>query len=220
MTLLDLARGPGMDLALTIFILGVIWRIVGLGLLQYRESLAHARRSKFDSIKLGIVDMGMRSWPHREFVGRVGYGEALGYAYHIGLLVVILAFAPHIAFFKGLFGVSWPALPSTWISIISILTVTLFLAVLVRRLTNGALRAISNFDDYFSWFIVFLAMATGIMATGHMFIDYETMLGLHLLSVEALLIWFPFGKLMHAFFIMPSRMANGYTLTRKGAPAW
>jgi nitrate reductase gamma subunit len=220
MTLLDLARGPGMNLALSVFVLGVLWRLVGLALMQYKSSLAQARRSPANALSTGVAAMGMRSWPHREFINRTGYGEALGYSYHIGLFIVVLLFAPHIAFFKGLFGVSWPALPSTWISIISILTLTLFLAVLVRRITQKAIRAISNFDDYFSWFVTFLAMITGVLAKSHMLIDYETMLGLHLLSVELLLIWYPFGKLMHAFFIFPSRMANGYTLSRKGAPSW
>ena len=40
---------------------------------------------------------------------------------------------------------------------------------------------------------------------------------LHILSVDALLIWFPFGKLMHAFYIFPSRAINGALLARKGA---
>ena len=37
------------------------------------------------------------------------------------------------------------------------------------------------------------------------------------LSVDALLLWFPFGKLMHAFYIFPSRAINGAILARKGA---
>lgn len=219
MTLLDLARGPGMDLALTIFVLGVLWRLVGIAMLQYRRSFATPRTSQGESFVAGIVTMGSRSWPHREFIGRTGYGELLGYSYHIGLFVVILGFAPHIIFFKGLLNVSWPALPSTWIHLISVLTLTLFIAVLVRRISNNVMRRLSNFDDYFSWFIVFLAVITGLVATNHMGASYEDLLAFHVLSVEALLIWFPFGKLMHAFFIFPSRIANGYALARKGAPS-
>ncbi len=47
--------------------------------------------------------------------------------------------------------------------------------------------------------------------------SYETLLGLHILSVDVLLVWFPFGKLMHAFYIFPSRAINGAVLARKGA---
>lgn len=219
MTLLDFARGPGMNLALAVFVLGILWRILGIALLRYRTLHAEPRKSFSYGLMHGLATSGSRSWPHKEFIGRTGYGEALGYSYHIGLFVVILGFAPHIQFFKGLFDVSWPAMPSTWIQIISVLTLTLLVAVLARRLTHNVIRRLTNFDDLFSWFAVALTVVTGLMATGHMVTDYETMLGIHLLSVELLLVWFPFGKLMHAFFIFPSRTINGYLLNRKGAPS-
>jgi nitrate reductase gamma subunit len=91
--------------------------------------------------------------------------------------------------------------------------------VLFRRLTHRVLRLLSNFDDYFSWFITTLVIVTGLMATAHFGGRYETLLGLHILSFDVLLLWFPFGKLMHAFYIMPSRAINGFLLARKGAPS-
>jgi hypothetical protein len=39
----------------------------------------------------------------------------------------------------------------------------------------------------------------------------------HILSFDLLLVWFPFGKLMHAFYLFPSRAINGALLARKGA---
>jgi len=95
----------------------------------------------------------------------------------------------------------------------------LLLAVLFRRLTHRVLRRLSNFDDYFSWFITTLVIVTGLMATAHFGGPYQTILGLHILSFDALLIWFPMGKLMHAFYIFPSRAINGGLLSRKGAPS-
>ena len=148
----------------------------------------------------GLLAVGSRSWPHPEFIGRTGAGEALGYSYHLGLFAVVLLFGPHITFFGSLFGVTWPALPSSVITVISVLTFTLFLAVLFRR-----------------WFITMLVIVTGLAATAHIGGPYETLLGLHILSFDALLVWFPFGKLMHAFYIFPSRAINGSLLARKGA---
>jgi nitrate reductase gamma subunit len=43
------------------------------------------------------------------------------------------------------------------------------------------------------------------------------LLAVHLLSVELLLVWFPFGKLMHAFTIFAARGATGLTFERRGA---
>jgi nitrate reductase gamma subunit len=217
MDLLGFARGPALKIALVIFCLGVTWRIVGFALLRLRRDWNQPRESMLRSWVGGIVTVGSRSWPHKEFIGRTGAGEALGYSYHIGLFIVILLFTPHILFLGSFFGVTWPGLPSSLITVISVLTLTLFLAVLFRRVTNSVLRMISNFDDYFSWFITALVMVTGLAATAHIGGPYQTLLAVHILSVDALLIWFPFGKLMHAFYIFPSRALNGALLARKGA---
>jgi hypothetical protein len=116
-----------------------------------------------------------------------------------------------------LFGFTWPALPSSVITIFSVVTFTLLLALLFRRVTNRVMRMLSNFDDYFSWFNTTLVIVTGLMATAHVGGPYQTILGLHILSFDVLLIWFTCGKLMHAFYIFPSRAINGALLSRKGA---
>jgi hypothetical protein len=46
---------------------------------------------------------------------------------------------------------------------------------------------------------------------------YERLLAFHLLSVELLLVWFPFGKLMHAFTIFAARGSTGMIFERRGA---
>jgi nitrate reductase gamma subunit len=65
--------------------------------------------------------------------------------------------------------------------------------------------------------MVMLVIGTGLAATAHLGARYETLLAVHILSFDAMLIWFPFSKLMHAFYIFPSRAINGALLTRKGA---
>ena len=44
-----------------------------------------------------------------------------------------------------------------------------------------------------------------------------TLLALHVLSICAFLIWFPFGKLMHAFLFVVSRGMTGVRLGQRGA---
>lgn len=219
MDLLELARGPVLKVALAVFCLGVLWRLVGTGFLRYHRHWSLPRNGFLKALTLGLVVAGSRSWPHPQFVKRTGYGEALGYSYHIGLFVVMFLFAPHVLFIKSLFGVSWPALPSNIVTIFAVLTFALLLAVLFRRIVYGVLRRLSNFDDYFSWFVTTLVIVTGLMATAHFGAPYRTLLAWHILSFDLLLFWFPFGKLMHAFYIFPSRVINGYLLARKGAPS-
>ena len=217
MDLLSLARGPLLKVAVVVFCVGVVWRIVGFALLRIGRNHSEPRASLVKSVGDGLLAVGTRSWPHPEFIGRTGAGEALGYSYHLGLFALVLLFTPHILFLHSLFGLSWPGLPSGVITVISVLTLTLFLAVLFRRVTNPVMRMLSNFDDYFSWFITMAVLVSGLAATAHVGARYETLLALHILTVDVLLIWFPFGKLMHAFYIFPSRAINGAILARKGA---
>ena len=45
---------------------------------------------------------------------------------------------------------------------------------------------------------------------------YRGPLAVHLLSMELLLVWFPFGKLMHAFLLFPNRMRLARFFERRG----
>lgn len=244
MDLLSIARGPALKAALAIFFFGIAWRLLGIFLLQYhanasrtragrlaswkgalasvftfrRPRLSRARLGPMESAADAAIAIGSRSWPHPPFVRRTLYGETIGYLYHIGLALVVIFGAPHILVLKSFFGVGWPAIPTPIITIIAVLTLALLFAALMRRLGSPVLRHLSNFDDYFSWSIVTLVFATGLMAHGHLGGPYQDVLAWHILSFDLLLAWFPFGKLMHAFFLTPSRAIAGFLLKRRGAP--
>jgi hypothetical protein len=86
------------------------------------------------------------------------------------------------------------------------------------------LKRISNGDDWITWTVTFLPLLTGmallgdpsatILARDHAV--YRGPLAVHLLSLELLLVWFPFGKLMHAFLVLPSRMQLATFFGRRG----
>jgi nitrate reductase gamma subunit len=217
MDLLNFARGPAFKASLAVFCIGVAWRIVAIALLRIGRELNKPRNSPLKYLIGGLITTASRSWPHREFIGRTGGGEALGYSYHLTLFAVVLLYTPHIILIGSIVGFTWPGLPSGLITILSVLTLTLLLAVLFRRVTKPVLRMLSNFDDYFTWFITTFVIVTGLAATAHLGARYQTLLAIHILSFDALLIWFPCGKLMHAFYIFPSRVINGALLARKGA---
>ncbi len=217
MDLLELARGPLMQWSFTIFTVGVLWRLFGIFLLKHKRDLNEPRQTGL-APWLGAVKLVVtRSWPRKAFVKNTMFSEVAGYIFHIGLFVVIFFGAYHIVFIKDVTGLSWAALPNSMIYATGVVTVATLIAVLVRRLTHPVLRLLSNFDDYFSWFVTIAPLVTGLLAVAHLGAPYRTLLGLHILSFELLLIWFPFGKLMHAFLIAPSRAAEGYVFTRRGA---
>jgi nitrate reductase gamma subunit len=214
MELLNFAKGPAMHFAMTIFAFGIAWRLFGVIMLNWPKDLSESRGNS--QIAGALRMMAMRSWPHKEFLPRTWYSEVMGYTFHIGFFVIFLLFVPHIVFIKGVIGLTWPGLPGWAIYYISLITILALLAVLIRRLTNPVIRMLSNPDDYISWFLTISPVVTGLMVTSHIGMPYETLLAIHLLNVEALMIWFPFGKLMHAFFIWPCRGFTGAHFARKG----
>jgi nitrate reductase gamma subunit len=206
--------------ALIVFVLGVLWRLVAVSLLGWRKSRTEWRNSIPDAVKGGAIATGNRSWPHPEFLDRTAFGEAVGYGYHIGLFAVLLLYTPHNIFWQNLIGINvpfWPSLPTGFMSVISIVTIFLMFIATVRRYMHKPLRKISNFDDWFTLFILYVLMFSGVMLVFGLGGRYEWVLATHIISFNVLLIWWPFSKLMHAFYIFPSRFITGYKHEKKGA---
>lgn len=217
MTLLSFARGPAMSVATLILVAGMFWRLSGILLLRRRVAHAAARNPLAVRLLGGAVTIVTRTLPRRTFWPRVGAGVALSYVFHIGLFIILFGGAPHILIIRDIFGVSWPELPKGVIVIASGITLAALILLLLRRLTHPVLKLLSTPDDYISWIIVFLPVATGILLSGETVASYGTLLALHILSVEALMIWLPFGKLMHVSLVFAGRFMLGYNFSRKGA---
>ena len=95
---------------------------------------------------------------------------------------------------------------------------------LALRLNDPVRKKISTADDMISWTVTFLPFVTGmavtsdpsaaLLARDH--VIYAGPLAVHLLSLELLLLWFPFGKLMHAVLFAFSRGATGLRFGHRG----
>lgn len=215
MELLEFARGPALMWSLIVLVVGVAWRLLGILLLRRKPDYSEPRST---ATAWGAVrTVFSRMWMKKEFQARTAYGVALGYVFHFGLTIVVFLFVPHILFVKDLTGLSWGGLPNSVIYATGVLTMIALIAVLIRRFTHPVLKLLSNFDDYFSWFVTTAPVVTGLLAVAHLGARYETLLGLHILSVELLFVWFPFGKLMHAILFAVARGTTGALLERKGA---
>jgi nitrate reductase gamma subunit len=218
MTLLDFARGPALHWSLIILVGGILLRLVGALLLARARYLSKPRSTH--TVWAGIRAIIMRSFPPHAMHTRIFLQHAVGWVMHVGLFIVILFYVPHIEFIRGMTGLHWPGVPSVVISIAGGVTIAVMIFLLFRRMTNPVLRKISTADDYVSWLVTFLPLATGMMAFAHLpLLRYETMLALHILTVELLFIWIPFGKLMHMFTFIPSRAQVGAWFERRGVQA-
>ena len=224
MDLLAFARGPGLFIALTVFALGTAWRVAAIARLPRRPDRSPAREGAPSPLASALAANVRAMWPLPAFARATAWRSANGWAFHVGLALVVFGYAPHIAFVRRHTGLGWPALPDPVMFIAAAVTIVALLLALAARIGDPLRRSISNADDAVSWAVTFLPLATGmavvgepsaaILAPGH--VTYAGPLALHLLSLELLLVWFPFGKLMHAVLFAFSRGATGMRFGHRG----
>jgi nitrate reductase gamma subunit len=147
--------------------------------------------------------------PTRETFARSTFTIVAGYIFHIGLFVTVFLFAPHILLIRDVVGLSWPALPTPVVDAVTVITIITLLAVLVHRLNNKVQRYLTNGSDILAWAVTIAPLVTGYLAFHRIGFDGASMLALHILSVELLMVVFPFTKLMHAFTLFFARWYNG-----------
>ena len=208
-------RGPGLDIAAGIFVLGALWRLIEIYSLGRKQDLAAPRHVAGAS---GLHTVLRRSLPPHGMLKHAPVSYIGGYVFHVGLAIIVFLFAPHILLIKNLTGLSWPGLPSQFIDLAAVVTMAAMVVVLADRINKPAKRFLSTFEDWFAWAVTFLPLLTGWMAVQHLLLPYTTMLALHILSVEILLIVLPFTKLFHAFTLIGSRWYNGRVNGQRGVP--
>ncbi len=212
--LLMWARGTGFNIAIAIMAAGILLRVVEILVLGRKKDLAPA---KGNAVVQGVKTIFTRSVPRKGLIHYAPITYIGGYIFHIGFFVAFFFFAPHIAIFTDMFGLKWPNFGRVIIESAVALSVLALFALLYTRRADPVRRALSTFDDYLVWLLCLLPMVTGYVAVNKLFGDPTLMLALHILSVEALMIAFPFTKLMHAVTFVMARYYNGSIQGRKGA---
>ena len=199
-------RGTAFDVAATIFVIGIVIRLFEIFSLGRKVNLAEARGSE---IGPGFKTIVTRTLPEPGLFKRQPLTVLVGYVFHIGILVSLVLFVPHIELFRETFGFGWPGLPNPIVDAAAVLAIIGLLAALWHRIMSPVMRTITTKEDWLVWVLTFLPMLTGYLAYHRMIDPYPLVLGLHILSVEALMIFFPFTKLMHTFTLFIARWYNG-----------
>ena len=206
-------RGPALQRATIVFVLGIVARILQMVMLGRKGNLAEARGS---AVAGGLRTMVTRSVPDKGTFQRSTFTIVSGYIFHIGLFVTIFLFAPHILLVDEVFGLSWPALPTPVVDATAVVTIIALLAVLIHRIKDPVMRFLSGFSDYLVWLVTFLPLLTGYIAFHRIGLSPPMLIALHILSVELLMVLFPFTKLMHTFSLFIARYYNGAIAGYKG----
>lgn len=211
--LLTWLRGPGLQIAITIFLVGLVFRVITILILGRSRQLAEARGSKMGP---GLATVWSRFFAYPGMSYRGWFTLFAGYIFHLGFLITLFFLSQHILLFKSIVGFGWPALPSAIIDLTALLAIAALIAVLIHRLTDPVLKQISDYQDYLAWLLTLLPLLTGFMVMHPMGMPYKIAFSLHLISVVILLIAIPFTKLSHMVSLFISRWYNGAMAGVKG----
>ncbi len=211
MSFLQIVEGPLFYIAAAIFLIGAIWRVIGIIKIGHKRDLAPPKGSG----KVGFVAGNLRHFlPRKIFAKRTWVHIIAGYSFHFGLFALLLFAAPHIDFARDrILGFDWPALPRWGFIIAAQFAFAGLIMLWVRRFSDPVMRLISDWDDHIGSWLTFLVMLTGCLALQE---SHNALKAIHMLFVDVWLIYFPFSRLMHAGTFFLSRGYTGATYGRKG----
>jgi len=206
-------RGPAFDIATIILCAGIVVRLLEIFLMGRKPDFAEPRGSAMAG---GLRTVFHRTLPDPGTLKRSSFTIITGWVFHIGLFVIIFLFVPHILVFERALGIGWPGLPSNIVDAVTVITIIALLGVLIHRLRDPVLRLLSEFNDYLVWAVTTLPVITGWLAFHRVGAAPPALIGIHILSVELLMVLFPFTKLSHAFTLWIARWYNGAIAGYKG----
>jgi len=140
--------------------------------------------------------------------------------FHICLIAAPLFLLGHNILLDQSWGLSLFSFPEFFSDVLTLVVLIGGAYFLGRRLFLARVRAISSIYDFIVLFIAVAPFLTGFLAY-HQWGEYKTIILLHILSGELMLITIPFTKLGHMLFFFLYRffIGNEYSFVR-GSRTW
>ena len=201
----ELVRGPLAWVALLVFILGSLYRIISPLVRGKRENTLYPFRSVKDaarSILHGVIPFAstyMRKQP---------VFTIITFVFHICVVLLPIFLLGHIVLWYESWEILWWSIPDLLADMMTITVICSCLYFFVRRRMVAAVKEVTRLGDYILLIFILLPFLTGFLAY-HQWGPYRPMLILHILSGEILLVTIPFTKMAHMVMFPFSRAYMG-----------
>ena len=209
-----------MWVAAIVFIVGIGYRIVQLFLLTKKKERAYCpansvREDSPEERKLRAIIFLQNS-----LLGQHPVMAIVSFVFHACLFVIpILTLAHNLLLYES-WGICFFSLPDRLIDILTVIVLLGALFFFIRRLVVPRVRAISTLNDHLVLFITAAPFLTGLMAY-HQWMDYRTIITLHILTGQLMLIAIPFTKVGHMVFFFFARTLFGSEFSMwRGSREW
>ncbi len=205
MDVYELVRGPFVWIALSVFVLGSLYRVVFI--------LAAGRKDKI-LYPSSSVKHGLRSILH----GMLPFGSTymrkqpvftiITFLFHFCVIIIPVFLLAHTVLWYESWKIIWWSLPDILADIMAIVVILSCIYFFVRRLVKPEVKKVTRTSDFLFLIIILLPFLTGFLAY-HQWGPYRPILIMHILSSEILLVTIPFSRLSHMLFFVFSRAYMG-----------
>ncbi len=213
---IDFAKGPLFALTFIIMLLGLARHFV----IQVYELLTGKGRRLRAAPWRKILNDAL-GWviPVKQIIKGTPFFSSVSYLFHIGVIVVPVFLADHIALWEKTLGFKLWSISAGWADLLTLFSIACVLILLCFRIFGSRQRSMSQQADYLLLVLILLPFATGFMAShpGVNPFRWETMMLAHLLSAELLFVVIPFTKLAHIVLFVFDRLSAVHWQLRPGA---
>ena len=217
----DFIRGQLISIALIIFILGLIYQLIQFFMLTRKKEWVYPplevkaeKKTAGKWVSLCLASLNGTMWktdPQMTVMTSI---------FHVLLIAVPIFLLGHNMLLGQSWGLSLWSLPESMTDILTLVVLICVAFFLARRLFLARVRAITSLYDYVILLIALAPFLTGYFAY-HQWFNYDTVITLHILAGEVMLITVPFTKLGHMLFFFLYRFFIGSEYSfAKGARAW
>jgi nitrate reductase gamma subunit len=219
--MVDFIRGQLISISLLVFILGLIYQLIQFFRLTKEKEWVYPplevkseKKTAGKWVSLCLASLNGTMWKTYPVM------TVMTSVFHVFLIVVPIFLLGHNMLLDQSWGVSLWSLPESVTDILTLVVVICVAFFLARRLFLARVRAITTLYDYVVLLIALAPFLTGYFAY-HQWFNYDTVITLHILAGEVMLITIPFTKLGHMlfFFLYRFLIGNEYSFAR-GARAW
>ena len=216
-TLYNLVRGPLVYLAFIVFIGGSIYRIkTFLDLVKKDKTIMPFISLKYTlrSLLHWMVPFNTVNWRRRPVV------TVVTFIFHIGLVFIPIFLLSHNILWRESWGISWWCLPEGIADIGTLIVIFCCVFFFLRRVFAPEVKFVTFDSDYLMLVISLLPFLTGFFAYHQMVLPHKTMVILHILFGELMLITIPFTRLFHMFYFFLTRSFMGSQAAGWGTRDW
>lgn len=222
----DFLIGPMLAVSLVIFIGGVAYRVRQFFSLTREVRIdpsalpkvitdAVERREKDEFLRIDSATDMLMKWRirlKRTLLGKAPLFSAATILFHTLLIVLPFVTPGHNILLDDYFGINLPTLSESTVDNLTLVFILLGGFFFVRRIVVARVRSVTTYRDWLAWLVTVAPFITGYLAF-HQTFDYDTLLLLHIICGELMLIAIPFTKLVHMPFFFFARFLIRNELT-------